>query len=184
MFPTNGSVSRVWLDLTEQDARWGSAAVSGVSAFDGDRFWLNPVGGNTPSGQALYGFPLNGSAATVIPYGAQDNVNHAFFSRAQRGLLVVGNHGDPSVMYIARVSPVAPIFTPIFTWSLTGGEEDFGLYDVSPDGTKLLAVLTDKNGENPVLSVVDLVLLKELRRIPIKGFGSADTVCDVNWCNV
>lgn len=120
----------------------------------------------------------------MIPYGAQDNVNHAFFSRAQQGLLVVGNHGDLSVMYIARVSPAAPFFTPIFTWSLAGGEQDFGLYDVSPDGTKLLAVLVDKNGENPVLSVVDLVLLKELKRIPIKGFGAADTVCDVNWCNV
>jgi hypothetical protein len=55
---------------------------------------------------------------------------------------------------------------------------------VSPDGSKLLSVLVDSSGLNPVLSIVDLTLLKEVGRIPIKGFNNGDSLVDVNWCNV
>jgi len=184
VFPSNGSVSKVWLDLTEQDARWGSGSISGVSAFDGERFWLNPVGGNVPSGQALYGFPINGSAATVVPYGEQPTVAHLFFSTAQKGLLAVVDTDNNDRSVLARVSPPSPTFEPIFAWNLTAGEQVYGLYDVSPDGSKLLSVLVDKNGEEPVLSIVDLTLLKEVKRIAIEGFQTSDTLVDVNWCNV
>ena len=183
VFPSNGTVSRVWLDLTEQDARWGAAAVSGVSAFDGTSFWLNPISGNVPSGQALYGFPINGSAATVVPYGTQPNIAHLFYSNVQEGLLVVLDNGDGKSI-LARFSPPSPTFKPIFSWNLTNGEQDEGLYDVSPDGSKLLSVLVDSSGLNPVLSIVDLTLLKEVGRIPIKGFNNGDSLVDVNWCNV
>ena len=183
VFPSNGTVSRVWLDLSEQDLRWGTAVLSGVSAFDGASFWLNPIAGNVPSGQGLYGFPINGSAATVVPYGAQTNLAHLFFSDAQKGLLAVIDNGVAHSV-LARFSPPSPDFKPIFAWNITSDEQDYGLYDVSPDGSKLLSVLVDKNGEGPVLSIVDLVLLKEVKRIAIKGFQSSDTLVDVNWCNV
>lgn len=183
VIPSNGTVSRVWLDLTEQDTRWGESSVlSGVSAFDGDLFWLNPVGGNVPTFQALYGFPINGSAATVVPYGNQLNIAHLFFSQAQASLLAILSEGSSSTL--ARVSPPSPDFARIFTWNFTANEQDWGTYDVSADGSKLLSVVVDKNGENPVLSIVDLVLLKEITRIRIQGFVSSDTVLDVNWCNV
>jgi hypothetical protein len=32
--------------------------------------------------------------------------------------------------------------------------------------------------------VLDLVNLKELSRVSLQGFSSADTVCDIAWCNV
>jgi hypothetical protein len=185
VFPANGTVSRVWLDLTEQDARWGSGSITGVSAFDGQSFWLNLVGGTEdpiPSGQALYGFPLNGTTPTVVPYGTQANLAHLFYSQARQGLLAVVDDGGSA---LARFSPhTSPVFTTIFTWNLTAGEQDEGLYDVSPDGSKLLSVLVDKNGENPVLSIVDLALLKELQRVPLKDFDNSMTLVDVNWCNV
>jgi hypothetical protein len=183
VFPSNGSVSKVWLDLTEQDARWGGGVISGVSAFDGASFWLNPIGGNVPSEQALYGFPLNGSAATVVPYGAQLNLAHLFFSEVQNGLLAVLDNGSGQPL-LARFSPPSPDFKTLFTWNLTAGEQSWGLYDVSPDGSKFLSVLVDKDGESPVLSIVDLALLKEVKRTAIQGFHSSDTLCDVNWCNV
>ena len=183
VFPANGTVSRVWLDLSEQDARWGTGSLTGVSAFDGQSFWLNLVGGEgpIPSGQALYGFPLNGSARTVVPYGAAPNLAHLFYSQAQQGLLAVVDNGGSA---LARFSPPSPAFAPIFAWNLTGGEQDEGLYDVSPDGSKLLSVLVDRNGEHPVLSIVDLVALKELRRVPLQGFPDTMSLVDVNWCNV
>ena len=175
----------MWLDLTEQDARWGTGSLTGVSAFDGQSFWLNLVGGEgpIPSGQALYGFPLNGSALkpTVVPYGTGPNLAHLFYSQAQQGLLAVVDNGGSA---LARFSPPSPAFAPIFAWNLTGGEQDEGLYDVSPDGSKLLSVLVDRNGEHPVLSIVDLVALKELRRVPLQGFPDTMSLVDVNWCNV
>ena len=183
VFPSNGTVSRVWLDLSEQDLRWGTAVLSGVSAFDGASFWLNPISGNVPSGQAIYGFPINGSAATVVPYGAQLNLAHLFYSDAQKGLLAVLSDGVAHSA-LARVSPPSPEFKPIFAWNFTSDEEDYGLYDVSPDGSKLLSVIVDKNGEGPVLSIVDLVQLKEIKRIAIKGFQDSEMLVDVNWCNV
>jgi hypothetical protein len=85
---------------------------------------------------------------------------------------------------LARVSPPSPDFKPIFAWNFTSDEEDYGLYDVSPDGSKLLSVIVDKNGEGPVLSIVDLVQLKEIKRIAIKGFQDSEMLVDVNWCNV
>ena len=184
IFPANGTVSRVWLDLTEQDARWGSGSLTGVSAFDGQSFWVNLVGGEQgpiPTGQALYGFPLNGSAHTVVPYGSAPNLAHLFYSQAQQGLLAVVDNGSS---VLARFSPPSPAFAPLFAWNLTGGEQDEGLYDVSPDGSKLLSVLVDKNGEHPVLSIVDLVGLKEVRRVPLQGFPDSMSLVDVNWCNV
>jgi hypothetical protein len=93
---------------------------------------------------------------------------------------VVDNGGSA----LSRFSPPSPVFTPIFAWNLSGGEQDEGLYDVSPDGSKLLSVLVDKNGEHPVLSIVDLVALKELTRIPLLDFPESMTMVDVNWCNV
>ena len=186
VFPANGTVSRVRLDLTEQDARWGTGSLTGVSAFDGESFWVNLVGGAPgpiPTGQALYGFPLNGSALkpTVVPYGAGPNLAHLFYSQAQQGLLAVVDNGGSA---LSRFSPPSPVFTPIFAWNLSGGEQDEGLYDVSPDGSKLLSVLVDKNGEHPVLSIVDLVALKELTRIPLQDFPDTLSLVDVNWCNV
>jgi len=184
VFPANGTVSKVWLDLTEQDARWGSGSISGVSAFDGAAFWLNPISGNVPSGQALYGFPLNGSAPMVVPYGSLINLEHLFFSQVRGGLLAVIDD-DNQQPILARFSHTAtPPFTTIFKWNLTGGEQSEGLYDVSPDGTKLLSVLVDKNGGNPVMSILDLTQLKEIKRITLQGFSSSEGLCDVNWCNV
>jgi hypothetical protein len=183
VFPSNGTVSKVWLDLSEEDLRWGTASLSGVSAFDGYSFWLNPVGGNTPSEQALYGFPINGTATTAVPYGNQLNLAHLFFSAAQSSLLAVLDNGDAHST-LARFSPPSPEFIPIFSWNLTSNEQDYGLYDVSPDESKLLSVIVDKNGEGPILVIVDLVTLKEIQRIPIKDFQNSDTLVDVNWCNV
>ena len=181
VFPSNGSISRVWLDLSEQDMRWGQAAISGVSAFDGTSYWVNPISGDVPSGQALYGFPLNGSAPTVVPYGSAPNLAHLFYSAPLRGLLAV-LESDVGAPRLARFSPPSANFSTIFEWS-ADGLEDWGVYDVSPNGTLLLAVLVDKNGENPAISLVDLELLKEVRRTPLKGFSSADTLCDINFCN-
>ena len=53
---------------------------------------------------------------------------------------------------------------------------------MTPDGTKLLSVLVDSKGLNPRLVVLDLVNLKELSRVSLQGFNSADTVCDIAWC--
>lgn len=180
VFPANGTISRVWLDLSEQDMRWGSAAVSGVSAFAGSVYWINVIGAPTPSSQSLWGFPLNGSAPTVVQYGPDANLAHLFYSSALGGLLaVIEVAGQPS---LARFSPPSTTFETIFSWA--GAPEDWGLYDVSPDGSMLLSVLVDKNGENPFVSVVDLKTLKEASRVKLQGFSSADTVCDVNFCNL
>jgi hypothetical protein len=183
VFPSNGTVSRVWLDLTEQDARWGPSGISGVSAFDGFSFWLNPIGGEVPTGQALFGFPLNGSAATVVPYGSQLNLVHLFFSEVQKGLLAVLDDGNGQPR-LARFSPPSSDFKTMFTWNLTAGEQSFGLYDVSPDGTQFASVLVDKNGQNPELSIVDLMQLKELKRVRIVGFLASEMLVDINFCNV
>jgi hypothetical protein len=186
IFPSNGTVSRVLLDLSEQDLRWGSAVLSGVSAFDGEMYWLNPEYGNVPSGQALYGFPLNGSAPTVVPFGTTPNLAHIFYSTAQKGLLTVMESVDGSEKpFLARFSPPSPTFTPIFSWNLTANEEDWGLYDVSKDGTKLLSVIIDSKSGTPSLVIVDLVNLKEIQRIPIHGWNqNINTMCDVNFCNI
>jgi hypothetical protein len=184
VFPSNGTVSHVWLDLTEQDARWGSGVISGVSAFDGSSFWLNPIGGNVPSGQALYGFPINGSAPTVVPYGAQSNVDHMFFSSAQSSLLVVLDTFTPNHSILAKFSPPSSDFTTIFKWNNTMSDQDYGLYDVSPDGSKLLSVVVDEKGDNPRLVIVDLVHLQEIKRIALKDFASFESLVDINWCNV
>lgn len=184
VFPANGTISRVWLDLSEQDVRWGDAVVSGVSAFDGASYWINVIGGLVPSSQSLWGFPLNGSAPTVVQYGPVATLAHLFYSSAQGGLLAVmertvDNADQPSLV---RFSPPSATFETIFTWP--GSPDDWGLYDVSPDGSMLLSVLVDKNGENPSVSVVDLKILKEISRIKLQGFSSAETVCDVNFCNL
>jgi hypothetical protein len=113
----------------------------------------------------------------------QPNIAHLFYSNVQEGLLVVLDNGDGKSV-LARFSPPSPTFKPIFSLNLTNGEQDEGLYDVSPDGSKLLSVLVDSSGLNPVLSIVDLTLLKEVGRIPIKGFNNGDSLVDVNWCNV
>ena len=145
--------------------------------------YINAIGGNVPSKQAIYGIPLNGSAPVVVPYGADINVAHLFFSSA-RGELVVVTTDGAGAPTLARFSPPSPNFSPIFSWNVTGGLEDFGLYDVSPDGSKLLSVLTNGQGEAPRLVVLDMVNLRELARIPLKGFSSSETVCDISWCNV
>jgi hypothetical protein len=183
VIPANGTVARVLLDLSEQDMRWGSGVISGVSAFNDATYYVNPIGSEVPSGQAIYGFPLNGSEPVVAPYGAATNVAHLFYSAAQSGLLVIttDGHGAPT---LARFSPPSPTFTPIFSWNTSGGLQDWGLYDVTPDGTKLLSVLVDAKGLAPRLVVLDLVNLKELSRVSLQGFSSADTVCDIAWCNV
>jgi hypothetical protein len=183
VFPANGTVGRVLVDLGALDMRWGEGDVSGVSALAGGAYYINAVGGNVPSGQAIYGVPLNGSAPAVVAYGADANVAHIFYSRAQGGLLVITTDGKGAPT-LARFSPPSPVFTPIFSWNVAGGLEDFGLYDVTPDGSKLLSVLTNADGEAPRLVVLDLVALKELARIPLSGFSAAETVCDVSWCNV
>ena len=185
IFPANGTVSRVLVDLGSYDMRWGSAVLSGVSALSSDAtYWINPVAGNVPSGQAVYGFPLNGSAPVVVPYGAAANLDHLFYSTARGGLLAVTTDGK-GVPTLARFAPPpAPTFQPIFTWNTSGGLQDWGLYDVTPDGSKLLSVLVDAQGLSPRLVVLDLVNLKELARVPLKAFGADDTVCDIAWCNV
>ena len=181
VFPANGTVARVLLDLGEQDMRWGSGVISGVSAFNDGTYYVNPEGGEVPSGQAIYAFPLNGSAPIVTPYGAAANVAHLFYSEAQGGLLVITTNGQGAPT-LARFSPPSPTFAPIFSWDTAGGLQDWGLYDVTPDGTKLLSVLVDSKGLNPRLVVLDLVNLKELSRVSLQGFNSADTVCDIAWC--
>lgn len=183
VFPANGTVGSVLADLGALDMRWGEGAISGVSALAGGAYYINAVGGNVPSGQAIYGVPLNGSAPTLVAYGADANVAHLFYSQAQGGLLVITTDGKGAPT-LARFSPPSPVFTPIFSWNVAGGLEDFGLYDVTPDGSKLLSVLTNADGEAPRLVVLDLVALKELVRIPLSGFSAAETVCDVSWCNV
>jgi hypothetical protein len=185
VFPANGTVSRVLVDLSAWDQRWGDGVITGVSALDGATatYWANTVGGAVPSGQALYGFSINGSAPVVVPYGAVVNVAHVFYSAARGGLLVVTTD-DSGAPTLARFNPPSPVFTPVFSWNVTGGLEDWGVYDVTPDGTKLLSVLVDKNGEHPRLAVLDLVNLQELARVPLQGFTTADTVCDISWCNV
>ena len=61
---------------------------------------------------------------------------------------------------------------------------DMGAYDVSPDGSLLLAMVEDK-AFNPFISVVDLRSLKEVSRIAIKGLSkNRDIICDVNFCNI
>jgi hypothetical protein len=184
VFPSNGTVATVLADLSEYDMRWGGGVISGVSALDGAAatYWANPVGDIVPSGQALFGFPLNGSAPVVVPYGTAINVAHMFYSAAQGGLLVVTTDGNGAPT-LARFSPPSPVFKPIFSWNATGGLEDFGVYDVSPDGTKLLSVLTDKNGERPRVVVLDLVHLKELARVPLQVTNSV-TICDISFCNI
>lgn len=183
VFPRNGTVSRVWLDLSEYDMKWGDGAISGVSAFDGSSYWVNPVGGQVPSGQALYGFPLNGSAPTVVPYGRDLSLGHLFYSTAQRALLGVMEDATTGVPSLVRFTPPSANFTTLFTWP--GTDQDWGTYDVSKDGSQLLSVLVDKKGVNPALSIVSLVgQIKEVNRIPLQGFSESDTVCDVNFCSV
>jgi hypothetical protein len=185
VFPANGTVSRVLVDLGSYDMRWGTGILSGVSALSTDAtYWINPVGGNVPSEQAVYGFPLNGSAPVVVPYGADANLGHLFYSAAQGGLLAVTTDGKGAPTLARFAPPPAPAFQPIFAWNTSGGLQDWGLYDVTPDGSKLLSVLVDAKGESPRLVVLDLVNLKELARVPLMGFGAQDTVCDVAWCNV
>ena len=65
--PATGAVAKVWLDLSEWDLRLGGGAITGVSAWDGAVYWTNAIAGQVPSGQAIYGFPRNGSAPIVIP---------------------------------------------------------------------------------------------------------------------
>jgi hypothetical protein len=191
IFPSNGTVARVLLNLTKQDTTWGPTAdvfANSVSAFepnaDGGLFWLNPDGKQVPSTAALYGFPLNGSAATVVPYGASPaNVDYLFFSSAQNGLLVVLDDGasQPS---LARFSPPSPEFKTLYTWKLTDGEENLGQYDVSPDGTKFLLVLFDSNF-NPVVSIIDLQSMVEVKRVRLRDFDPNNNyLVDVNFCNV
>jgi hypothetical protein len=45
-------------------------------------------------------------------------------------------------------------------------------------------VLVDKNGQNPELSIVDLMQLKELKRVRIVGFLASEMLVDINFCNV
>ena len=186
VFPANGTVSRVLVDLGSYDMRWGSGVLSGVSALSGDdaTYYVNPVAGNVPSGQAVYGFPLNGSAPVVVPFGADANLDHLFYSAAQGGLLAVTTDGKGAPTLSRFAPPPAPAFTPIFAWNTSGGLQDWGVFDVTPDGSKLLSVLVDAQGESPRLVVLDLVNLKELARVPLTGFSSQDTLCDVAWCNV
>ena len=185
VFPANGTVSRVLVDLGSYDMRWGSGVLSGVSALSADAtYYVNPEGGNVPSGQAVYGFPLNGSAPVVVPFGADANLDHLFYSAAQGGLLAVTTDGKGAPTLSRFAPPPAPAFTPIFAWNTSGGLQDWGVFDVTPDGSKLLSVLVDAQGESPRLVVLDLVNLKELARVPLKGFSSQDTLCDVAWCNV
>ncbi len=183
VFPGNGTVSRVWLDLSEYDMRWGEGVISGVSAFDGSSYWVNPVGGAVPSGQALYGFPLNGSAPTVVPYGPNLSLGHLFYSTAQQALLGVLEDAATGVPSLVRVSPPSPNFTTLFTWP--GSDSDWGTYDVSKDGSQLLAVLVDKDGNNPAVSVVSLLAgqVKEVSRTPLKDFPASKSVCDINFCS-
>jgi hypothetical protein len=183
IFPANGTVARVVVDLSELDMRWGGGAVSGVSALAVATYYVNAVGGNVPSTQAVYGIPLNGSAPIVVPYGADANLDHLFYSTARGELLVVTTDGAGAPS-LARFSPPSPVFTRVFSWNVTGGLQDFGLYDVSPDGSKMLSVLVNEKGLSPVLVVLDLVHLTELARIPLKGFSGSEAVCDISWCNV
>jgi hypothetical protein len=183
VFPGNGTVATVRLDLSEDDMRWGDGVLSGVSAFDGVRYWVNPVGGQVPSGQALYGFPLNGSAPTVIPYGPDLNLGHLFYSTALQALLGILEDGTTGIPTLVRVSPPSANFTTLFTWP--GTDEDWGTYDVSKDGSHLVSVLVTKGGA-PSVSVVSLLgQIKEVSRIALKGFNpNGETVCDINFCNV
>lgn len=111
------------------------------------------------------------------------NVDHLFYSTARSGLLVVltSDQGAPS---LASFSPPSAAFEVLFTWNTSGGLQDEGVFDVSPDGASLLSVLVDSKGENPRLVVLDLLTLKEVSRTPLQGFTNALTVCDVNFCNV
>ena len=183
IFPANGTVARVVVDLGALDMRWGGGVVSGVSALADATYYVNAVGGDVPSKQAVYGIPLNGSTPIVVPYGADVNLDHLFYSAARGGLLAVttDENGAPT---LSRFSPLAPFFTPVFSWNVSGGLADFGVFDVSPDGTKLLSVLVNEKGLAPILVVLDLVRLKELARIPLRGFSASETVCDISWCNV
>lgn len=183
IFPANGTVARVAVDLSSLDMRWGGGVITGVSALVDGTYYANAVGGLVPSEQAIYGIPLNGSAPTTVPYGADANVDHLFFSSARGELLVVTTDGAGAPT-LASFSPPSPVFTPVFSWNVTGGLQDFGLFDVSPDGSKLLSVLVNDKGLTPILVVLDLVRLTELARIPLKGFSAAETVCDISWCNV
>jgi len=181
VFPANGSISRVWLDLTELDTRWGDGGIAGPAALDGGVYWVSAEGGNVPSGQALYGFPLDGSAPTVVPFGAVLNLDHLFFSSAQRGLFAVFHDDTGYFPTLARFTPPSAAFETVFAW---GDVSDMGAYDVSPDGSLLLAMVEDK-AFNPFISVVDLRSLKEVSRIAIKGLSkNRDIICDVNFCNI
>lgn len=183
VFPANGTVSKVWLDLSEYDMRWGQCVISGVSAFDGNNYWVNPIGGQVPSGQALYGFPLNGSQPIIVPYGPKLSLGHLFYSMAQQALLGILENQTTGVPSLVRFTPPSNNFTEIFTWPET--DQDYGTYDVSKDGSQLLAVLVDKEGYNPIVSVVNLVgQVKEVNRIALKNFAQSDAICDINFCNV
>jgi len=182
IFPANGSISRVWLDLSAQDMRWGDGGISGQSTLDGSGiYWVEAEGGNVPSGQALYGFPLNGSTPAVVPIGAVLNLDHLFYSEAQGGMFAVFHDDTGYFPTLARFTPPSAKFETVFAW---GNVSDAGTYDVSTDGSLFLAVVFDTSF-NPFISIVNLKSFKEVSRIAIRGFSkNRDIICDVNFCNL